>query len=100
MIVTVARDSIQVALLAAREMAVPEFLPVRTIEDFHTLDEAEVLLGYMDGFDGGAAPGSDRSRSYCHGWRNGMVDSGRCSPDDAQHALAAAFGLLGLHLTH
>ena len=78
----------------------PEFPPVSTIEDFRTLDEAEVLLGYMDGFDGGPSPGSDRSRSYCHGWRNGMVDSGRCSPDDAQHALAAAFGLLGSHLTH
>ena len=78
----------------------PEFLPVRTTEDFHTLDRADVLLGYMDGFDGGPAPGSDRSRSYCHGWRNGMVDSGRCDPDDAQHALAAAFGLLGSHLTH
>ena len=100
MIVVVARDGIQAALLAAREMAVPEFPPVSTIEDFRTLDEADVLLGYMDGFDGAAAPGSDRSRSYWHGWRNGMVDSGRCSPDDAQHALAALFGLLGSHLLH
>ncbi len=78
----------------------PEFPPVRTIAEFRTLDEADVLLGYMDGFDGGAPPGSDRSRSYWHGWRNGMADGGRCGPDDAQRALAAAFGLLGSHLPH
>ncbi len=78
----------------------PEFPPVSTIADFLTLDEAEVLIGYMDGFDGGAAPGSNRSRSYCHGWRNGMADSGRCSPDDAQNSLAASFGQLGSQLPH
>ena len=68
-----------------------EFNPVRTVEDFRTLDDGEVLEGYLGGFDGEAAPGNSRSRSYWHGWRNGMVDSARCSPDQAYLALADAF---------
>ena len=68
-----------------------EFSPVQTVDDFRTLDEGEVLEGYLDGFHGGAAPDSSRSRSYWHGWRNGMVDSARSLPDQAQLALAEAF---------
>ena len=66
-----------------------EFSSVSTIEDFLTLDESDVLIGYMDGIDGCPPPGSGCSRSYCHGWRNGMVDAGLSDPDDAQIALAA-----------
>lgn len=68
-----------------------EFNPVRTVDDFRTLDEGEVMEGYLDGFHGEAAPNSSRSRSYWHGWRNGMVDSARRPPDQAHLALAEAF---------
>jgi len=71
-----------------------EFNPVQTIEDFRTLDDAEVLEGYLGGFDGEAEPGNTRSRSYWHGWRNGSVDSARCQPDLAHMALAKAFSEL------
>lgn len=68
-----------------------EFSPVQTIDDFRTLDDGEMLEGYLDGFHGEAAPDSSRSRSYWHGWRNGMVDNGRHPPDRADLALADAF---------
>ena len=73
-----------------------EFRPVRTVEDFRTLDDGEVLDGYLSGFDGEAEPGNTRSRSYWHGWRNGMVDSARCLADLAYLALAEAFSDLAL----
>lgn len=68
-----------------------EFNPVQTVDDFRTLDDGEMLEGYLDGFHGEAAPDSSHSRSYWHGWRNGMVDSGRRSPDQAHLDLADAF---------
>lgn len=68
-----------------------EFTSVATIADFRTLDESEMLLGYMDGFDGLPCPASARSRSFFHGWRNGMADAGHIEADDAQHALAEEF---------
>lgn len=64
---------------------------VRTIAEFRTLDEGEVLEGYFDGFQGKRAPDCTCSRSYWHDWRNGMVDSGRCLPDQAYLMLARAF---------
>lgn len=68
-----------------------EFTPVDTVEAFHTLDDGEVLEGYMDGFEGAPEPNSARSRSYWHGWRNGMIESGRVPPDDAYITLESAF---------
>lgn len=68
-----------------------EFSPVQTVDDFRTLDDGETLEGYLDGFHGEAAPNSSHSRSYWHGWRNGMVESARRSPDQAYLALAEAF---------
>lgn len=75
-----------------------EFTPVQTVEDFRTLDDGDVLEGYLGGFGGEAEPGSNHSRSYWHGWRNGMVDSARRLPDLAHMALAEAFS--GLALRH
>jgi len=69
----------------------PEFVPVMTVADFRQLDDGEILEGYFDGFHGDPAPGSDRSRSYWHGWRNGRVDAGLADPDFAQVALRRAF---------
>ena len=68
-----------------------EFKPVQTVGDFRMLDDGETLEGYLDGFHGEAAPDSTRSRSYWHGWRNGMVDSARSLPDQAYLTLAEAF---------
>ncbi len=77
-----------------------EFKSVATVADFRTLDEAEVLLGYLEGFDGGPPPGSDYSRSFCHGWRNGMVDGGHMDADEAQLALTGEFEQLDCAILH
>jgi hypothetical protein len=68
-----------------------EFVPVETIADFRKLDDGEILEGYFDGFHGSPPPGSDRSRSFWHGWRNGRVDAGFAEPDLSQLFLAGEF---------
>lgn len=65
-----------------------EFTPVSTKADLDCLDSDEIVAGYRVGFDGVPEPGSDRSRSYWHGWRNGMVDGGHATIDVHQHLLA------------
>ena len=65
-----------------------EFQSAATIEDLSSLDEAEMLEGYQAGYKGEAEPGNDRSRSYYHGWRNGMVDSKRLVATPEQLDLA------------
>ena len=65
--------------------------PVRTISAFRALDDGEILIGYMDGHSGlPLAPGGT-SRSYLHGWRNGMIESGRKRADQAYLELQRAF---------
>jgi hypothetical protein len=58
-----------------------------------------MVAGYRAGLDGTSEPGSDKSRSYWHGWRNGMMDSGRATIDDAQAKLAREIvgRYVGLH---
>ena len=68
-----------------------EFRPISTVRDYHTLDESDVFLGYMDGFEGAPPPGSGHSRGYFHGWRNGMIEAGFAEPDRAYETLAVAF---------
>jgi hypothetical protein len=65
-----------------------EFSPVRTKAELELLDEAEMLTGYQSGFSGEAEPGSARSRSFWHGWRNGRVDGKHDQIDHHQVALA------------
>lgn len=65
-----------------------EFQPVCAVADLDTLDSAEVVEGYFDGRANEPEPGNNRSRSYWHGWRNGMVDAGHREGDDAQGRLA------------
>lgn len=55
-------------------------VPVSTMAALETLDDTEIHEGYRDGFDGEPC-GDNRSRSYWHGWRNGMIDKGRLQPD-------------------
>lgn len=70
-----------------------EFTPVSTRVDLERLDEDEMVAGYRAGLAGDPEPGSDKSRSYWHGWRNGMTDKGRAPLD--QHQQALAFDLYG-----
>jgi hypothetical protein len=65
----------------------PTFTPVRTVDDLHSLDHAEVLEGYMSAERGDPEPGPNRGRAYWHGWRNRMIDMGALPPDDASRAL-------------
>ena len=66
----------------------PAWIPVYTIADLETLDETEILEGYWDGRKNEPEPGNNRSRSYWHGWRNGMLDGGFRDKDAAQASLA------------
>ena len=66
------------------------YLPVRTSADLATIDEDECVEGYRDGLRGEPEPQGNRSRAYWHGWRNGMVDSGRRQSDKHQRALVVA----------
>lgn len=66
-----------------------EFAKIAHNKDLEHLDEGDVVAGYMAGLNGEPEPGSDRSRSYWHGWRNGMMDSGRVEKDAEQANLAA-----------
>lgn len=61
--------------------------PVSTMAALETLNSDEIGEGYCDGLDGEPC-GDNRSRSYWHGWRNGMIDKGRLRPDWASCALA------------
>lgn len=72
----------------------PEFAPVRHFAELDALDEAEVRAGYLAGLHGLPEPlGSQYSRSYWHGWRNGAVDAGHREQDAAQAMLAHEFAL-------
>jgi hypothetical protein len=68
-----------------------EFKNVASVADFRSLDESEVLMGYLDGFDGLPCPANARSRSFVHGWRNGMTDAGYAAADADQQTLADDF---------
>lgn len=67
----------------------PEREPVTSPEELALLDSAEIVEGYLDGFNGDAEPGDNRSKSYWHGWRNGAGDRNR-TVDAAQRKLAHA----------
>jgi hypothetical protein len=69
---------------------VSEFRKVSTTADLANLDGDEILAGYLAGYKGEPEPGSDKSRSFWHGWRNGMADAGRVKIDAEQRALVAA----------
>ena len=67
-----------------------EFKPVETLADLANLDEDEIVAGYRSG-QCADEPGSDKSRSYWHGWRNAQTDRGRVQPDIHQTRLVRAF---------
>jgi hypothetical protein len=63
--------------------------PVRSGADLLTLDADEIVEGFHDGLEDAPEPqpGGNRSRSYWHGWRVGMMDLGKLEIDDAHRAL-------------
>lgn len=61
--------------------------PLTRATELDGLDEVEMREGYLDGFKNEPC-GDNWSRSYWHGWRNGMVDGGHAKGDEAQRALA------------
>lgn len=65
-----------------------EYQPVRTKQELDLLNNEEMVAGYLEGFIGAKEPGSDKSKSFWHGWRNGRVDGGYDPKDDAQSQLA------------
>jgi hypothetical protein len=66
----------------------PERSPVTTVAELETLDGAEILEGFMDGYRGEPAPGDNRSKAYWHGYSNAMRDRASGPPDPAGIALA------------
>ena len=68
-----------------------EFKPVENVTDLKLLDDDEIVRGYMDGLDCADEPGSDKSRSYWHGWRNAQTDKGRAPLDIHQQRLVAQY---------
>ena len=63
-----------------------KFFPAKTIADVDAMNQDEVMQGYLAGYAGEPKPTD--SRDKWHGWRNGMVDSGRMEIDDAQRSVA------------
>jgi len=76
-----------------------EFQPIRTKAELDLLDDDEIVAGYISGLNGDDEPGSDKSRSFWHGWRNGHSDRGFSPIDDAQIQLAREIvgRYVGLH---
>lgn len=50
------------------------FESVATLADLESLDEGEVIAGYMDWRSGDPEPGANRGRAYWHGWMNAARD--------------------------
>jgi len=67
------------------------FEPVRTLADLETLDQADIVEGYLSAERGDPEPGENRGRAYWHGWRNRMIDLGVLPSDEASVALAREF---------
>lgn len=69
-----------------------EYQPVATMDDLKNLDSDEMVEGYRSGLSCEPEPGSAKSRSFWHGWRNGMMDRGKLPHDDAANALVREMG--------
>jgi hypothetical protein len=65
-----------------------EYQPLSTRAELQHLNMDECLEGYRSGLAGDAEPGTDKSKSFWHGWRNGAMDRGLIAPDAASIQLA------------
>lgn len=72
-----------------REMS--DFEPVRTLADLESLDQDEILEGYLSAERGDPEPGPNRGRAFWHGWRNRMMDDGSIPRDEASRQLAREY---------
>jgi hypothetical protein len=70
---------------------VSEFSAVFSVRELELLDSDEILEGYLSARSCRTEPGNNRSKSFWHGWRNGMADLWHADPDAAQAALAKDF---------
>lgn len=53
------------------------------MKELDKMDDQEILRGYQQA-RAGYVLGGHESKSFVHGWRNGVVDSGACQPDTDQ----------------
>ncbi len=67
--------------------------PVGTLAELDQLDDVEIQEGYFDGRNNEPEPraGGNRSRSYWHGWRVGMMDAYRIEVDADHRKLVSEF---------
>ena len=63
------------------------FQPVRTAAELETLNEIDIVEGYLSAQRGDPEPGANRGKAFWHGWRNRMIDYGVIPQDDASRAL-------------
>lgn len=68
-----------------------KFQPVRTLAELDTLDEEQMMEGYLEARPGDPEPGPNRGKSYWHGWRNRMMDYGEIPHDDASWQLVGEY---------
>ena len=68
-----------------------EFMPVATLTDLNDLNTDEIVEGYRAGSHMLDEPGSDKSRSFWHGWRNAQMDYGRLMHDAAATRLVREY---------
>lgn len=66
-----------------------EYQPISSVHDLAHIDDEECVAGYIAGLNGDPEPGSDKSKSFWHGWRNGMMDTNRLPIDEAARNLVA-----------
>lgn len=67
------------------------FEPIRTYSDLESLDEGQIIEGYLSTERGDPEPGQNRGRAFWHGWRNRMIDLGELPHDEASAQLAREF---------
>ena len=67
------------------------FEPVRTLADLNSLNEDDIVEGYLSAESGDPEPGANRGRAFWHGWRNRMIDRGELPSDDAASQLAREY---------
>ena len=68
-----------------------EYQPLASVVELEFLNEDECVDGYLSGLRDDPEPGSDKSKSFWHGWRNGMMDKGRLPRDAAADNLACEY---------
>ncbi len=62
-----------------------EYRQIETLEDYEKIDDEQCVKGYMSGLKGEELPSPHLyTKSFYHGYLNGLVDSGRREIDNKQ----------------